>query len=83
MAHSFRGINRATHGSPYNYDAHIPLVLMGPGIKPGAYHQRAALNDLAPTLATLLKIEIPGGSSGRILTEALQPEQATPRRTEP
>jgi hypothetical protein len=26
-----------THGTPYSYDAHIPLVLMGPGIKPGAY----------------------------------------------
>ena len=78
-----RGTNRATHGSPYNYDAHIPLVLMGPGVKPGAYHQHAALNDLAPTLATLLKIEIPGGSSGRVLTEALQPEAVTPRRTEP
>jgi hypothetical protein len=78
-----RGANRATHGSPYNYDAHIPLVLMGPGIRPGAYHQHAALNDLAPTLATLLKVEIPGGSSGRILTEAIQPDQATARRTEP
>jgi arylsulfatase A-like enzyme len=77
-----RGTNRATHGSPYNYDAHIPLVLMGPGIKPGIYAQRVALNDLAPTLATLLKVEIPGGSSGRILSEALQPEQPTPRRTD-
>ena len=55
---------------------------MGPGIKPGAYSQRVALNDLAPTLATLLKVEIPGGSSGRILIEALQPEQPTTRRTD-
>jgi predicted AlkP superfamily pyrophosphatase or phosphodiesterase len=77
-----RDTNRTTHGSPYNYDAHIPLVLMGPGIKPGAYSQRVALNDLAPTLATLLKVEIPGGSSGRILSEALQPEQAATRRTD-
>ncbi len=74
-----RGTNRATHGSPYNYDAHIPLVLMGPGIKAGAYNQRVALNDLAPTLATLLKVEIPGGSSGRVLTEALQPEPISTR----
>lgn len=77
-----RGTNRATHGSPYNYDAHIPLILMGPGIKAGRYAQHVALNDLAPTLATLLNVAIPAGSSGRVLTEALRPEPVTTRRTE-
>ncbi len=60
-----------THGTPYSYDAHIPLILMGPGIKPGSYHATVALNDLAPTLATLLGVENPSGSSGRVLAEAL------------
>jgi hypothetical protein len=63
-----------THGTPYNYDAHIPLVLMGKPIKPGRYAGAVALNDLAPTLATLAGVEIPAGSVGRVLTEALQPE---------
>jgi predicted AlkP superfamily pyrophosphatase or phosphodiesterase len=62
-----------THGTPYNYDAHIPLILMGQRIRPGAYADHAALNDLAPTLATLLAVPIPSGSSGRVLTEALLP----------
>jgi hypothetical protein len=61
-----------THGTPYNYDAHIPLILMGPNIKPGEYSTAAALNDLAPTLATLAGVDIPSGSSGRVLTEAIQ-----------
>jgi hypothetical protein len=60
-----------THGSPYEYDAHIPLVLMGPGILPGSYLGGVALNDLAPTLAALLGVEPPSGSAGRVLTEAL------------
>lgn len=30
-----RGATKATHGSPYNYDSHIPLIFMGPGIRPG------------------------------------------------
>jgi len=60
-----------THGSPYNYDAHIPLVLMGHGVRPGKYAGRVALNDLAPTLATLIDVDAPAGSSGRVLTEAL------------
>jgi hypothetical protein len=65
-----------THGTPYNYDAHIPLILMGNRIKPGEYSDAVALNDLAPTLATLIHVEIPSGSSGRVLTEAIRPAQA-------
>lgn len=61
-----------SHGTPFNYDTHVPLVLMGPGIKPGKYHRRAAVNDIAPTLATLLEIETPSGSMGRVLDEALR-----------
>jgi arylsulfatase A-like enzyme len=61
------------HGTPYNYNAHIPMILMGRRVKPGKYSDPVALNDLAPTLATLLDIEIPAGSSGRVLTEGLRP----------
>ena len=60
-----------THGSPWSYDTHIPLVLMGPGIRAGRYDANVVLNDLAPTLATLLRIETPTGASGRVLVEAL------------
>jgi len=62
----------ASHGTPYHYDAHIPLMLMGPGIVPGTYHSRVALNDLAPTLAAVLGVEAPTASTGRVLHEALQ-----------
>lgn len=62
-----------THGSPHNYDAHIPLIIMGRRLKPGVYSDPVALNDLAPTLATILEVETPSGSSGRVLTEALAP----------
>ena len=64
-----------THGSPYNYDAHIPLILMGRGIKAGRYPGHVALNDLAPTLASLIDVDAPAGSSGRVLTEALEPNR--------
>jgi len=65
-----------THGTPYGYDAHIPLILMGRGIRPGTYSGHVALNDLAPTLSTLAGVEIPAGSAGRVLTEALHPSPA-------
>jgi predicted AlkP superfamily pyrophosphatase or phosphodiesterase len=60
-----------THGSPFSYDTHIPLVIMGPGIRPGRYDRPVLLNDLAPTLATLLNVETPSGASGEPLTEIL------------
>jgi predicted AlkP superfamily pyrophosphatase or phosphodiesterase len=71
-----RSATGTTHGTPYNYDAHIPLVLMGPRIKPGTYSDPVALNDLAPTLTTIVGVDPPSGSSGRVLTEALTPAVA-------
>jgi len=61
-----------SHGTPYNYDSHVPIVFMGPGVKPGRYNEKAAVNDIAPTLATMLDVAIPSGSSGRVLSEMLQ-----------
>ena len=44
-------------------------MMMGPGVRPGIYDQAVAVVDLAPTLATMLEVEIPSGSVGRVLTE--------------
>lgn len=58
-----------THGTPFSYDAHVPVIFMGTGIKPGHYDEKVAVNDIAPTLATILEIETPAGSVGRVLAE--------------
>jgi predicted AlkP superfamily pyrophosphatase or phosphodiesterase len=60
-----------THGTPYEYDTHVPLIFYGPGIKPGTYSNRVAVNDVAPTLAEILQVERPSGSIGRVLSEIL------------
>ncbi len=62
-----------THGSPYAYDTHVPVILMGAGIKAGAYASTIAVNDIAPTVARLLDVDLPSGSVGRVLTEAFTP----------
>ena len=59
-----------THGSPYAYDTHVPLLLAGPGIRPGRHAARVSTLDLAPTLADLLGVLPPAGSEGRVLAEA-------------
>ncbi len=61
-----------SHISPYNYDTHVPVIFLGPGIKPGRYNAKIAVNDIAPTLANLLDIEAPNGSVGRVLDEILE-----------
>jgi arylsulfatase A-like enzyme len=63
------GGSRATHGSPYHYDTHIPIVFMGPGVRPGYYDAKVKMQDIAPTLAAMLEIEAPSASEGRILSE--------------
>jgi arylsulfatase A-like enzyme len=71
-----RSASGTTHGTPYNYDAHIPLVIRGQAIRAGVYSDPVALNDLAPTLAAILNVQPPNGSSGRVLTEAIKPPAA-------
>ncbi len=61
----------AMHGSPFDSDARVPLVLMGRGVKAGRYEQRAATVDIAPTLASLLGISPFSLLDGRVLREAL------------
>lgn len=66
------GATGTTHGTPYNYDTHVPIIFLGPGIKAGIYSGAAAPNDIAPTLSTLLGVTDPSGSVGRVLSEILQ-----------
>ena len=58
-----------SHGTPWNYDTHVPVIFLGSQVKAGKYFDRAAVVDIAPTLAALLEVEAPSGSSGRVLTE--------------
>lgn len=62
-----------SHGTPYNYDTNVPLIFMGkPWIKAGAYSQYAEVVDIASTLSHLLRIRMPSGAEGRVLTETLK-----------
>lgn len=67
------GSRGTTHGSPYSYDTHVPLLFWGPRtlVKPGQYSMEAGIHDIAPTLATMLGITIPSGAMGRVLDEIL------------
>jgi predicted AlkP superfamily pyrophosphatase or phosphodiesterase len=68
----------ATHGSPYSYDTHVPLIIMGAGITPGSYIQSATPADIAPTLAAVLGVQAPSNTVGRVLIEGIEGAK-TPR----
>ena len=61
----------AMHGQPTELDAHVPLILWGPGIRRGAYGRRVSTVDIAPTLARLLDVTPAEPLDGRVLAEAL------------
>ena len=66
----------ASHESPYSYDTHVPLIIMGRGIGAGRYAQAATPADIAPTLAFVLGVQAPSSATGRILTEGLSTPKA-------
>jgi arylsulfatase A-like enzyme len=63
------------HGTPYNYDQHVPILLMGYGIQPGEYFAPATPADIAPTLGSLTGVTL-ATRDGRVLNEALGKREA-------
>ena len=62
------GSEGTSHGTPYNYDTHVPLIFYGFGISAGVHTEHVGVSDVAPTLAALLHLQTPSGSVGKILS---------------
>ncbi len=62
----------SSHGSPYMYDTHVPLIFYGKGIRKGATHRKTEITDIAPTIAGLLGIAAPNGTTGVPVSEVLK-----------
>ncbi|MDT0607892.1 alkaline phosphatase PafA [Croceitalea rosinachiae] len=61
----------STHGSPMIYDTHVPLLFYGNGIKKGETFSRTEIPDIAPTIASMLGIAFPNGTTGKPIVEVL------------
>jgi predicted AlkP superfamily pyrophosphatase or phosphodiesterase len=67
------GKNTGTTQGLWNpYDSHIPLLWYGWGVKKGSSHKEVYMTDIAPTLAALLKIQMPNGCVGKVIDEVLK-----------
>ncbi|MGM0547391.1 MAG: alkaline phosphatase PafA [Bacteroidota bacterium] len=56
-----------SHGSPYNYDTHVPLIFYGWGVEQGSTTRKTAIPQIAPTISNMLNIALPSGSDANIL----------------
>lgn len=61
-----------THGSPWAYDSHVPVLFFGGAFVPGRYADTFNVTDIAPTLAAALRIVSPSGSIGNVFTPILR-----------
>lgn len=62
----------SSHSSAMIYDTHVPLIFYGQGIKNGFTSKRTEVTDIAPTLAVLLGIGMPNGTSGTPIEDLLE-----------
>jgi arylsulfatase A-like enzyme len=70
------GQSGTNHFTPYSYDRHVPLAFYGAPFAPGTYRGRVEPVDIAATFASLLGVNQPSASVGKILTQALKPASA-------
>jgi predicted AlkP superfamily pyrophosphatase or phosphodiesterase len=61
------GLTGTTHGSPYTYDTHVPLLFFGNGIKKGKNDSYTTITQIAPTVCNMLHISFTNGSSPKII----------------
>lgn len=61
-----------THGLWNPYDAHIPLLWYGWGVKQGKTNRETYMTDIAPTIAAMLRIQMPSGCVGTVITEVIK-----------
>ncbi len=64
--------NLAGHTSMTNHDRHVPILILGPGVRHGRFHAPVKPSDLAVTIASILGIEPPLGATGQVMTDAIE-----------
>lgn len=66
------GEKGTSHGAPYSYDTHVPLLFYGKGISKGFTAEKVNITDIAPTICLLLNIPYPNGTSGSVITTLIK-----------
>jgi predicted AlkP superfamily pyrophosphatase or phosphodiesterase len=59
----------ATHGSPWTYDSHVPVIFAGYHLENKDVFRKVQTVDVARTLSAVLRTKPPSGASGSVLRE--------------
>ena len=70
--YNYWGRGQATHGSPHDYDARVPVLFYGPPFKPGKNDEFVRVVDIAPTLASVLSVTPLERLDGQVLRSAIR-----------
>lgn len=70
--YNYWGPSNATHGTPHDYDAHVPVIFYGPPFKTGKHDEFARVVDMAPTLAAALNVAPLERLDGHVLRSAFR-----------
>jgi len=62
---------KGEHGGIEEEVLHIPLLIRGPGVKPGIYDDSVHQNSIAPTIAAVMGWAVPSDCSGTVLFQCL------------
>ena len=65
------GSKGTTHGLWNPYDARIPLLWYGHGVRQGRSNKLVYMSDIAATVAAILNIQVPNGNVGRVIEDVL------------
>ena len=65
------GTTGTTHGTPYSYDTHVPLLWYGWHINQARSAAAVSITDIAPTVADMLDISQPAPATGKVITDML------------
>lgn len=65
-------VTYATHGSPHDADANVPVLFWGAGVAPGHHADVVRVVDMAPTLAAILGVKPAEALDGRVLVQVVR-----------
>jgi predicted AlkP superfamily pyrophosphatase or phosphodiesterase len=61
-----------THGTPYSYDTHVPLIGWGYSVTHGISNEELSITQIAPTLSAILKTPLPNGCNSKPISSLIK-----------
>ena len=61
-----------THGSPWTYDTHVPILFYGAGVQHTEVLRRTHITDIVPTISAIVGMSLTDACTGRVVGEVVK-----------